>query len=243
VGKTYKYNMESTIEKIARIYLVRLNGGGKYTGVTTNSIEKRWTQHCYAAKVNKTKSVLHAAIRKYGAGAFTTEELYQSTDLEHTLNVKEMEFIVEHKTHVSEGGYNLTLGGEGMAGHVPSEETRKKMSLTRKGRRFSEDHRRKISKANTGKVRSDEAKQKMSLHGKSPSKETRQKISKAGKGRVHSDESKQKMSKAKKGKPILAETRLKMSEAKRGRIIPIETRRKMAESQKLRRLRQVSPPL
>ena len=55
----------------------------------------------------------------------------------------------------------------------------------KKGRKFSAEHRRKLSEAKKGKKLSEETKRKMSL---------------SQKGRKHSEEAKRKMSKAKKGK-------------------------------------------
>ena len=70
---------------------------------------------------------------------------------------------------------NFTEGGEGTLGYNHSEETKKKIGLANsggtswsKGRKFSKEHRDKISKAHKGKKLS---------------KETRLKMSKAFKGR------------------------------------------------------------
>ncbi|WP_353485420.1 NUMOD3 domain-containing DNA-binding protein [Haliscomenobacter sp.] len=89
--------------------------------------------------------------------------------------------------------HNLTDGGEGASGKIHSQATRKKMSLTRKGRLHSEDHCNAISAAsigkagtNLGKKFTDEHKAKMSAAhlGKTFSKESREKMSAAKKGRI-----------------------------------------------------------
>jgi len=80
---------------------------------------------------------------------------------------------------------NFTNGGEGMSGHVCSEETKRKMSEARRGGTHSEETRRKISEANKGKKLSEE---------------TRRKLSEAHRGKKHSEESKRKMSETKKKK-------------------------------------------
>jgi len=86
-------------------------------------------------------------MRKNGDGAFTSEEIYQSPDIKHTLNVMENKFIIEHKTLFSDGGYNLTEGGEGAIGHVVSTEARRKMSEAHLGKVHSEEHKLANSKA------------------------------------------------------------------------------------------------
>jgi hypothetical protein len=74
---------------------------------------------------------------------------------------------------------NLTNGGEGVAGYVATEETRKKLSkahlgrkipkwlserysFLRKGKPKSEEWKQKVSKANSGKVRSQKTKDLLS---------------------------------------------------------------------------------
>ena len=97
-----------------------------------------------------------------------------------------------------------------------------------KGKKFTEEHKRNISRALSGSNNP--------MYGKSPSKETRLKMSKALKGRKVSKETKEKISKAMKGrKPsritieasikahkgrkCSEETRMKISRALKGRIV------------------------
>jgi len=206
--------------KLAIIYLVRLHAGGKYVGVTTRGIEKRWNQHCSTANGGEGY-LLHNGIREYGIAAFTIEELYRSTDIEHTLKVKENEFIVEHKTHVSEGGYNLTMGGEGSIGHVHSAEARQKMSVSKMGHVHSAEARQKMSVAKMGHV---------------PSEETCRKISDEAKGRKRSVEFKRKISDSLKGRVFSTEHRRKISESLKGKVRSEEHCRKISESLKNYRL-------
>lgn len=92
-----------------------------------------------------------------------------------------------------------------------SIETRRKMSETLKGRKLSEEHKRKISKNharhNFGKHHSEETIKKISdsqkgnkyKFGKHPSEETRRKLSESHKGKLHSEEQKRKIGEAHKG--------------------------------------------
>jgi len=79
--------------------------------------------------------------------------------------------------------HNKTNGGEGSSGVVRSEETRRKMSETKKNP--SEETRKKIGKASKGRTHSQETKKKMSeAHkGKTLSEETKRKMSEAQKGK------------------------------------------------------------
>jgi len=75
-----------------------------------------------------------------------------------------------------ENGYNMTIGGDGGA--------------TIKGKKHSEETKKKISRANSGKNNG--------MFGKRTSEETRKLISEANKGRIHSEETRKKIGKANK---------------------------------------------
>ena len=113
------------------------------------------------------------------------------------------------------------------------------MSLAGKGRKVSEETKRKLSiakKGNTyskGKKHSEETRRKISLNnaqywkGKKRSEETKRKISLAGKGHKLSEETRRKIGLAKKG-----------NTNSKGKKHSEETKRKMS----LKRLKQVFPP-
>lgn len=86
-----------------------------------------------------------------------------------------------------------------------SEEHRKKLSLAKIGIKLSEEHKKKLSIAHKGHICLEETKRKISLanKGRIISEETRRKISESSKGRIswmkgqhHTKESKIKMSKS-----------------------------------------------
>lgn len=105
--------------------------------------------------------------------------------------------------------------------------------LHNKGKKLSEDTRKKISEANKGKS----AWIKVKHH----SEETRKKISEARKGMVISAETCRKISESLKGKKLSDEHRIKLSEAKKGKKrapFTEEHRRKLSEAAKRRFLKQ-----
>jgi hypothetical protein len=100
---------------------------------------------------------------------------------------------------------------------------------------MSEEHKRQISETKKGKKRSLESRRKQSeaLKGRKLSEEHRRKISEANKGRKLSEEHKRKVSEAGKGRKLSEESIRKISEAqKRRKRGPRseETRRKISES-------------
>jgi len=134
--------------------------------------------------------------------------------------------------------YNMTNGGEGSSGWVPSEESRKKMSQSIKGKTHSEESKIKMSEAHKGntyclgKTLSEKHKknlseankgEKNSFYGKTHSEESRKKISDIHKGKTVSEETRRKIGEESKGntnwlgKTHSEETRKKISEAGKGR--------------------------
>lgn len=111
------------------IYKVTNNVNNKvYVGKTVYSLETRKSQHIRDAK--KSKFYFHNAIRKYGIDNFLWEILYEC-NCKHELNTKEIKFIQQFNSFGS--GYNMTKGGEGTLGRIPSEHTRSIWSAQRKG--------------------------------------------------------------------------------------------------------------
>ncbi len=140
-----------------------------------------------------------------------------------------------------EGLVNLTYGGDGAPGVVPSEETLRKRSIALKGRAVSVEHRRRISESRKGKKghpMSEETQRKIheSNIGRVFSEETRRKISEAHKGRTITAEHRQKLSEANKRRsPATSETRARMSASLKGRTLPApseEHRRKNSDAHK-----------
>lgn len=95
-------------------------------------------------------------------------------------------------------------------GKKRSEETRKKLSDAHRGKYAGENN------PMYGKKHSDETRRKMSDAKKNMSEETRKKISIGHKGKHLSEEHKKKLSEAKKGKPKSEEHRKKIGAAKKG---------------------------
>ena len=115
--------------------------------------------------------------------------------------------------------HNRTNGGDGVSGRILSQESRRKISETRKGITHSEESRRKMSEAHKGKTHSEESRRKISetLKGKTLSEETKRKLSEVRKGKTFSEEHKRKLSESQKGKTLSEETKRKLSEVRKGK--------------------------
>lgn len=152
------------MENNFQIYkITNLVTGKSYIGQTINNLNQRWNKHKVDAK-NGVGYFLHRAIRKYKISTFKIEVIAHAMKRE-ALNDLEITLIAQHGT-LTPNGYNLTTGG--LAKTKISEETKKKISQARKGRKHTETTKRKIGEASRGNTfslghkHSEEAKKKMS---------------------------------------------------------------------------------
>ena len=208
--------------------------GKRYIGQSTN-IERRLKEHKTSLRNDYHHSQhLQNAFNNYGEDFFEFGVLKVCDESE--LDELEIHFIASYDTFNPKKGYNLETGGH--LNKYYSEETRKKLSESMKGREVSEETRRKISEANKGKTRSEETRRKISEShkGKTHSEETRMKMSESNarywKGKTRSEETRRKLSEARKGKTRSEETRRKISESMKGHEVSEETRRKLSEAHK-----------
>lgn len=199
--------------KTYKVYYLKNKINNKvYFGVTSaDNPENRWKE-LYRHNNNK----LHQDLLEYGLNNFDKDIIKEFNNSKEALKL-ESEFITKYDTTNSLKGYNIFTNKENSHhnseylenlskrtsgknnpryGVALSEETRKKISESEKGRILSEETKQKISKANKNKIISEE---------------TRQKLSKALKGRQFSEETKKKMSEARKGKKMPKETKEKRS--------------------------------
>lgn len=142
------------------VYMVTNQVNGKeYIGQTVQGLEKRKYRHMSDAKARRDSIYFHSALRKYGPDNFDWEVLHECDNIED-LNKLEIYYIGYYDTF--ENGYNLTFGGRGSVGYIPSAETRLKLSVVNKGRKHSEESKKKMSESAKGKKHSDETKRKLS---------------------------------------------------------------------------------
>lgn len=218
----------------------------KYIGRTIHP-EGRYKSHVY----NKhPTSLIDRAIKKYGIDSFTYDILCDNVP-EEQLNILERKYIKEYDC-LTPNGYNLTEGGEGTLGWVPSEETKNKIREATieynknnensfKGHKHSEETKNKIGNKTKewykthkhpllGKHHSEETKKKLSIaaHNRQPiTEETKKKISNAVKGEKNGMYGKES---AFKGHKHSEETKKRMTESQKN--CSEETRRKRSNSLK-----------
>jgi group I intron endonuclease len=194
-------------EEKAYIYKITNTINGKlYIGETgEKNPQTRWKGHKYSIREGKGCPLLRAAFQKYGEEKFTFEIILECRKSERF--ILEEQKIKEFNTLVP-NGYNATLGGMGggFKGKKHSEETKKKMAkaTTDNYNAFAPEKKEEIKTKmliNSRQTQmTDEYRQKMRNYrlGKRLSEETRAKISNSLKSMQH---------------PLKEETRKKISES------------------------------
>lgn len=137
--------------------------GKIYIGITMQKPEIRWGNN---GNNYKSSPHFYAAIQKYGWDNFEHNILFTNLTKEEAC-LKEQELIQYFNSMNRDFGYNSTSGGDIFTmnketkqkisqalmgnqngfGHPCSEEKKKKISEAQKGRKFTEEHKQKLSEA------------------------------------------------------------------------------------------------
>ncbi len=179
------------------LYLIRCAANGKcYVGITSRSVQERFAEHLAEARQGKKRPLLNA-IRKYGPECFSVREVL-SAESWRSLCEHEKRLIAMLNTKPP-FGYNITDGGDGVVGLAP--ELRSLIALKNKGRKHTDEVKRKISETSKGRRHTDQSRQKLSeAHkGKKLSDEHRRKLSEAHKGKKMKPRSKEHAAKISEG--------------------------------------------
>jgi len=179
--------------------------GMSYIGQTIKTLKRRIQLH----QTGKYRSYFQNAIKVYGIEKFQWEIIAEGNSIKE-LNDLEILMIKEHHTHRSEGGYNLTWGGDGVSGYKLSDESIKRGIETKRKNgtlQQTDESKKKIGNWHRGK--------KMSENDVKKGVETRRKNN----SYVVSEEAKRKGIETKKKNGTLChneETKAKMRERMKG---------------------------
>lgn len=168
---------ESDSRPYGRIYCITHKETGRvYIGQTVSSVAQRWASH----KSQSVCVLLHRAIVKYGADAFSVEQI-ATADSKESLNALESHYIELFESTDRAKGFNLMRGGS-FGKH--SDESRKKMSIAVRKAYENPEFKAKLSAAHMGKKKSKEfcAQASFRMMGNRVSKEAKEKIAATVKG-------------------------------------------------------------
>lgn len=148
------------------IYKLTNKVNGKvYIGKTERTIKERMDEH-----IRHNYIVVDKAIRKYGIDSFVVEVVDSASSIEE-LDKKEQEWI-EKCDCLLPKGYNQTFGGSTSKGFHHRDESKQKMSISKSeaykgegnpfyGKKHSEESKAKMSRSRKGRVLSEEWKEKI----------------------------------------------------------------------------------
>jgi len=108
-----------------------------YIGITIQKLQKRFKHHCNSGVRHITN-----AIKKYGKNNFEAKEIDTANSIQELKN-KEKKYIKKLKPY-----YNHTLGGDGVFGYKHTEESKRKIGLASKNRKFTTETIKKMSGVN-----------------------------------------------------------------------------------------------
>jgi len=198
------------------IYKITSPSNRVYIGQSID-IERRFRH--YKRMACKEQVKIYNSFLKYGvdAHAFEVLELCDTEDLNNR------ERYYQDLYDSVNNGLNLLYVKSAHFNGGHSEESKKKISDSLKGKTFTDEHKYKIGLSNSRRIISPETKEKHRLAGlgKIVSAETKEKQRQNRLGYIHSPETKQKIAESLKGikrEPISEETRLKMSESQKKRF-------------------------
>lgn len=179
------------MNKICGIYKITSPTGKIYIGQSIN-IDKR--KYHYSDKYGVGQPKIYNSILKYGWENHKFEIICECN--EDNLNDLEKYYIKKYDSFNTEHGLNLTEGGQN---YKMDGETKLKISNSLKGIIRSEETKRKISISKKGKIpytTNPEINKKISksLNGIKRSGETKKKMSKSKTGKIHSCKTKNKIS-------------------------------------------------
>lgn len=201
------------------------NNGKQYVGQTVD-FNHRMRCHCHSNENN----FFDNALQKYGRGGFDFVKIEYP---ENTLNYWEA-YWIEMCGSMTPNGYNLKEGGS--HGRF-SEEVKKKISKALTGKKLSAETRKKMSESKRRENLSAETRRKLSdsHRRENLSSETRLKGSESKRGeknpffgKHHSPEIMERIAQKNTGRKKTPEELKKLSQAQIGKVVSLETRRKLS---------------
>lgn len=186
-----------------------------YIGQTAQTLGDRIKQHL------KSDYPVGRALKKYGLENFSVEVVAEGKTIEE-LCMLERQFIAAFNSNDPDFGYNLTDGGEHIAGWHHTDQARANISAALSGKPFTESHKEALRQANLGENNPN--------YGKHLTEEHKAKLSAALSGEKNplygvprSEEVKRKISETKRANGRNEEAIAKAKEASSIPVLCVET--------------------
>lgn len=183
---------------MAYIYKITNPKGKIYVGSTKN-VKTR--ERNYRGSQCRGQVKLYNSIQMYG---WNTHSFCVIESCDDSDQFRRERYWQDYYNVLGDSGLNCVLVGTDEIPYTMSQQSRDKMSISRKGKAKSKEWQDRINTAIKGVKKSEEHKQKISMTklGKKESQEVRLKKSEARKGKKHSAETIEKIRKGQKNKRI-----------------------------------------
>lgn len=169
------------------IYKIINKINGKFYIGSAVNIKKRWSQHkCLLNKNKHGNNKLQNSWNKYGKDSFSFHILCIVDKDENLIPIEQL-YLDWYKPYEVNMGYNICKIAGSALGIKRSDEFKKKMSIA--AQNMSEEHKKNLSKSLKGRKLGENTKKKISEF---------QNRNNSWLGKKHSEESKRKMSKSQK---------------------------------------------
>ena len=194
-------------KRTSGIYIIKHKKSGKVYVGQSNYLARRFTDHKrYLNQGTHFSPRLQNAWNKYGARAFVFIVVEVVPPKKRLLKQREQYWIDYYKAFNDQYGYNIAPAAQSLLGYKWTDESRKKLSLSCKGRKVSLETRKKLSRIHkkikhTKKWDKNISLGHMGIIRGPMSQEHKDKIAKSMTGKKQSKATKLKKSKAHKGKP------------------------------------------
>lgn len=179
----------------------------RYIGITSKDLDERFGSNGCLYR----NQIFGRAIKKYGWDKIEHIIIAQNLTKDEAKKL-EIELIAKYDTTNPKCGYNRSIGGDVpvILGQHHSEETKKKISRSNKGKEISLDTRKRISDTVKLLWQTNEYREKQ--NNKIVSDISKKRMSESHKGKIFSDEHKEKIRLGNLGKHQSFETKQRLSD-------------------------------
>ena len=215
------------MERVSGIYRIVCTTNGNYIYGSSDNVWKRWVIHKSRLRCNRHDNpIAQNTWNKYGEASFRIE-LIEEVSPEELLKTEDVYIKKYHGTpHCMNIAVDASSPGRGRKMGPRSDEVKLKLRLANLGKHHSEETKKKIADSHRGKIVSETTRDKLRISnlGKQHSKESKEKMRNNHLGKTASE----------KTKLLMSNSHIGINTWAKGRKMSIEERQIRSLAQKRR---------